>query len=203
VLPRDPRGRLTATPADSAAARERLGIPAGRRVVLYMPTHREWLPDGRRVLDTERFAEELGPDSTLLVREHYFTTPAEPASGAAVVDVSDHPVVEDLYLAADVLLTDYSSAMFDFAVLDRPIVIFAPDWPVYRDVRGVYFDLLAEPPGAVATEYAALVGLFQNGSYADESAAATRGSFRTRFCSLDDGHAAERVVRRVFFDTNQ
>jgi CDP-glycerol glycerophosphotransferase len=193
----------TATAADSAAARERLGIPAGRRVVLYMPTHREWLPDGRRVLDTERFAEELGPDSTLLVREHYFTTPAEPASGAAIVDVSDHPVVEDLYLAADVLLTDYSSAMFDFAVLDRPIVIFAPDWPVYRDVRGVYFDLLAEPPGAVATEYAALVGLFQKGSYADESAAAARASFRTRFCSLDDGHAAERVVRRVFFPTNQ
>ncbi|MCY1137478.1 bifunctional glycosyltransferase family 2 protein/CDP-glycerol:glycerophosphate glycerophosphotransferase [Actinoplanes sp. Pm04-4] len=191
-----------ATAADSAAARERLGIPADRRVVLYMPTHREWLPPGRRVLDTERFAEELGPDTTLLVREHYFTTPAEPASGAAV-DVSDHPVVEDLYLAADVLLTDYSSAMFDFAVLDRPVVIFAPDWPVYRDVRGVYFDLLAEPPGAVTTGYPALIGLFHSGAYADESAASVRSKFRKRFCSLDDGHAAERVVRRVFLDKKQ
>ncbi|WP_250029095.1 bifunctional glycosyltransferase/CDP-glycerol:glycerophosphate glycerophosphotransferase [Paractinoplanes maris] len=192
----------TATAADRAAARERLGIPAGRRVVLYMPTHREWLPEGRRVLDIERFGEELGPGSTLLVREHYFTTPAEPVGGAAI-DVSGHPVVEELYLAADVLVTDYSSAMFDFAVLDRPMVIFAPDWPVYRDVRGVYFDLLTEPPGAVATDYAALIGLFTGGAYAGAEAAAARAGFRARFCSLEDGHAAERVVRRVFLDKKQ
>ena len=119
-----------------------------------------------------------------------------------VIDVSAYPVVEDLYLAADVLLTDYSSAMFDYAVLDRPVVIFAPDWPVYRDIRGTYFDLLAEPPGAVATDYATLVGLFSDGSYADGASAAARSAFRARFCSLDDGHAAERVVRRVFLDDN-
>jgi CDP-glycerol glycerophosphotransferase len=93
--------------------------------------------------------------------------------------------------------------MFDFAVLDRPIVIFAPDWPVYRDVRGVYFDLLAEPPGAVATDYPALIGLFHSGAYGDETAASVRSEFRKRFCSLDDGRAAERVVRRVFLDKKQ
>ena len=52
---------------------------------------------------------------------------------------------------ADVLITDYSSAMFDYAVLDRPIVLFTPDWEAYRLARGVYFDVTAEPPGAVAT----------------------------------------------------
>ncbi|MGK5680444.1 bifunctional glycosyltransferase/CDP-glycerol:glycerophosphate glycerophosphotransferase [Actinoplanes sp. URMC 104] len=194
----------TATAADSAAARERLGVPAGRRVVLYLPTHREWLPPERHVLDVERLAASLGPDTTLLVREHYFSagTPIPLADGSAV-DVSGYPVVEDLYLAADVLLTDYSSAMFDYAVLDRPIVIYAPDWPVYRELRGVYFDLLAEPPGAVATAYPELVDTLQSGAYADEASTALRQAFRERFCYLDDGHAAERVVRHVFLRENR
>ncbi|GAB2612917.1 glycosyl transferase [Paractinoplanes abujensis] len=189
-----------ATAADSAAVRDQLGIPAGRRVVLYMPTHREWLPAGHQVLDVERLAQVLGPDTTLLVRKHYFSADTELPTGGTVVDVSEHPVVEDLYLAADVLLTDYSSAMFDFAVLDRPIVVFAPDWPVYRDVRGTYFDLLAEPPGAVATDFVTLSDLFRSGAYADETAQVARSAFRERFCYLDDGRAAERVVRRIFLD---
>jgi CDP-glycerol glycerophosphotransferase len=193
----------TATADDVTAARAQLGLPPGRRVVLYMPTHREWLPVGTPVLDVEQLAEELGPDTTLLVRAHYFYVPPGPARrrasrGGRIVDVSGHPVVEDLYLAADVLLTDYSSAMFDYAVLDRPVVIHAPDWPVYRELRGVYFDLLAQPPGAVATDYAALTGIFRSGAYANEAATARRRQFRDRFCYLDDGGAAERVVRRVF-----
>jgi CDP-glycerol glycerophosphotransferase len=109
-------------------------------------------------------------------------------------------VVEDLYLAADVLLTDYSSAMFDYAVLDRPVVVFAPDWAVYRELRGVYFDLLAEPPGPVATNYPELVEIFRAQAYASAESTALRAAFRDRFCYLDDGRAAERVVRRIFLD---
>ncbi|GIF19780.1 CDP-glycerol glycerophosphotransferase [Actinoplanes tereljensis] len=189
----------TATAADAAAARARLGIDPGRRVVLYMPTHREWLPKGSQVLDVERLSEALGPETTLLVRAHYFHVPAgrqgrPPTGGRRILDVSGHGVVEDLYLAADVLVTDYSSAMFDYAVLDRPVVIFAPDWPVYREVRGVYFDLPAAPPGPVATEFSQLAAIFRDGDFAAER----RAVFRSRFCYLDDGGAAERVVRRIF-----
>ena len=172
--------------------------------MLYLPTHREWLPADRPVTDVEALAAALGPDTTLLVREHYFSAGTEiPAADGRIVDVSAHPVVEDLYLAADVLLTDYSSAMFDYAVLDRPIVVFAPDWPVYRDLRGTYFDLLAEPPGAVATDVVALAALFNGGGYADAAATEARAAFRARFCYLDDGRAAERVVRHVFGDQKQ
>ncbi|MET0521647.1 MAG: CDP-glycerol glycerophosphotransferase family protein, partial [Jiangellaceae bacterium] len=198
----------TATATDTATARAELGIEPGRRVVLYMPTHREWLPAGSQVLDIEQLAHALGPDTVLLVRAHYFHVPAGAlgkgqAGGQRIVDVSGHPSVEDLYLAADVLITDYSSAMFDYAVLDRPVVIFAPDWPVYRELRGVYFDLLAEPPGAVATDFAGLVEVFRGDGYRDEKATAARERFRAKFCSLDDGGAAERVVRRVFLNDQE
>jgi CDP-glycerol glycerophosphotransferase len=193
----------TATSADTAAMREKLGIPDGSRVVLYMPTHREWLPAGTQVLEVEQLAEALGPDTVLLVRAHYFHVPPDTASRTAagagrIVDVSGHPAVEDLYIAADALVTDYSSAMFDYAVLDRPIVIFAPDWDVYRDLRGVYFDLMRCPPGRVAQNYPELVQIFGSGAYRDDTSNEFRRIFRERFCYLDDGYAAERVVRRVF-----
>ncbi|WP_213454142.1 bifunctional glycosyltransferase/CDP-glycerol:glycerophosphate glycerophosphotransferase [Rhizomonospora bruguierae] len=195
--PRNDRLAL-ATPADSAAAREKVGVPADATVLLYAPTHREWLEDGRPVLDLAEFAAQLPPDHVLLVRSHYFYDKAgRPEAGGRVVDVSRYPIVEDLYLASDALITDYSSAMFDYAVLDRPVVIFAPDWEVYRTNRGVTFDLMAEPPGAVATTLPELVDAFTGGGYAGDAAAKARAAFRARFCALDDGGAAERVVRRV------
>jgi CDP-glycerol glycerophosphotransferase len=84
--------------------------------------------------------------------------------------------------------------MFDYAVLDRPILIHAPDWEVYRAIRGTYFDLLAEPPGVVAATQDVVIAALAAG--ADDPAA--RAAFRERFCALEDGRAAERVVRRVF-----
>ncbi len=195
----------TATPAEAAAIREKLGIAPGERVVLYAPTHREWLPAGEQVLDLEAFADRLGPDTVLLVRAHYFHVTAAQRTEARrgrIINVSAYPVVEDLYLAADAMVTDYSSAMFDYAVLDRPVVIFAPDWVAYRELRGAYFDLMELPPGAVATTFGELVDAFRTGAYADDTAAAQRARFRERFCYLDDGGAAERVVRRVFLGSN-
>ncbi|MEH0845166.1 bifunctional glycosyltransferase family 2 protein/CDP-glycerol:glycerophosphate glycerophosphotransferase [Micromonospora sp. CPCC 205711] len=193
----------TATAEEVRAVRDRLGIAADDRVVLYAPTHREHLPHYRPPFVPEQLLAALGPTGRLLVRSHYF----HDRSGRMLrrtlgrtVDVSDHPSVEDLYLAADVLVTDYSSAMFDYAVLDRPIVVYAPDRDAYQLARGVYFDVTAEPPGAVALTFDELCEVFRSGEVDGEPAALRRRLFRERFCALDDGHAAERVVRRIFLD---
>jgi CDP-glycerol glycerophosphotransferase len=191
----------SASAQETASVRAKLGIQPHERVVLYTPTHREWLPHGQQVLDVEAFADQLGPDTVLLVRAHYFYVTADQQAQSRrgrIVDVSAHPIVEDLYLAADVMMTDYSSAMFDYAVLDRPLVIFAPDWQAYRELRGVYFDLTELPPGEVATTFAELTDVFASGAYASDAAAAKRARFRERFCYLDDGKASERAVRHIF-----
>ncbi|GAB3817232.1 bifunctional glycosyltransferase/CDP-glycerol:glycerophosphate glycerophosphotransferase [Micromonospora zhanjiangensis] len=190
----------TATARDAAQARARIGLGPEERVVLYAPTHREHLPGYRPPFEPERFVDALGPNARLLMRSHYFhdrDPGAAIAAGDRVLDVSGHPSVEDLYLAADVLVTDYSSAMFDYGTLDRPIVIYAPDWDAYRLSRGVYFDVTAEPPGAVAATFPDLLDLFRTGAADNEAAAKARSQFRRRFCELDDGRAAERVVRRA------
>lgn len=192
----------TATTEEVLRIRAELGLGVGEQVVLYLPTHREHLPGYRPPFDPGRFLAALGPAGRLLMRSHYFDDRAAETLDSGypdrLRDVSGHPRVEDLYLAADVLVTDYSSAMFDYAVLDRPIVLYAPDWAAYRLTRGVYLDVLAEPPGAVATDFAGLLDLFRSGALRDPSAEAARRRFRDRFCRLDDGHAAERVVRRIF-----
>ena len=122
-------------------------------------------------------------------------TCASSTRSGRIRDVAAHPSIEELCLAADVLVTDYSSIMFDYAVLDRPIVIHAPDWEVYRALRGTYFDLMAEPPGVVARTEDELVEALRSRSAWGEEATRLRAAFRARFCSLDDGRAAERVVR--------
>jgi CDP-glycerol glycerophosphotransferase len=135
----------------------------------------------------------------VLLRGHYFyDSIGFPPRHPRVIDVSTHPSVEQLMIAADVMITDFSSVMFDYAVLDKPLVIFAPDWEVYQAVRGVTFDLQAEHPGTFATSFDELVDAFASGQITGDEAASYRARFRERFCSLEDGHAAERVVRRVF-----
>ncbi|MET7749117.1 bifunctional glycosyltransferase family 2 protein/CDP-glycerol:glycerophosphate glycerophosphotransferase [Micromonospora sp. NPDC005367] len=193
---------VTATPQDVRRLRAELGIGLAEQVVLYAPTHREHLPNYRPPFDPDHFVEALGPSARLLMRSHYFhdryRRPRRAVERQQVTDVSAYQRVEDLYLVADVLITDYSSAMFDYAVLNRPIVIYAPDWEAYRLARGVYFDITAEPPGAVAMTFDDLLDLFRAGVVSSDAATRARQQFRARFCTLDDGHAAERVVRQIF-----
>ncbi|MGW1285388.1 CDP-glycerol glycerophosphotransferase family protein [Streptomyces sp. NPDC002586] len=193
----------SATADDVRAARERLGIPRGKTAVLYAPTHRDYEAGFTPRLDLAELADRLGENTVLLVRAHYFYGgAASPLTGlrrsGRIIDVSSYDPVEELCLAADALVTDYSSIMFDYANLDRPIVIYADDWETYRTTRGVYFDLMAEHPGQVARTQEELTEIFVSGAWRNDSAAKARAAFRRRFCEYDDGRAAERVVRRVF-----
>ncbi|MFF8952937.1 CDP-glycerol glycerophosphotransferase family protein [Streptomyces sp. NPDC014940] len=186
-----------ATEADVTRLREALGVPEGAVAVLYAPAHRDHRRTQRPPLDLERIQRRLGPRFVVLDR-----SPAPRAGGSRgadgrIIDVSGQPDVASLFLAADALLTDYSPLMFDYACLDRPIVVHTGDWDVYEATRGVYFDLRAFPPGAVAADEEELVEVFATGRWRDSGSGRLRAAFRERFCPYDDGRAAERVVRRV------
>ncbi|MEU9016636.1 bifunctional glycosyltransferase family 2 protein/CDP-glycerol:glycerophosphate glycerophosphotransferase [Actinomadura sp. NPDC048394] len=189
-----------ATRDEQARLRTRLGIPEGRKAILYAPTHREYRDGYRPMFDVERFVRELGDQYVLLLRSHYYYPPAgNGRHPEMVMDVSGHPSVEDLCIASDVLLTDYSSIMFDYAVLeDRPIVVLANDWETYRLTRGVNVDVTAVPPGVVARTEDELIDAFRTGEPWNDTAAKARDTFRARFCPWDDGHAAARAVERIF-----
>ncbi|NAZ75101.1 CDP-glycerol glycerophosphotransferase family protein [Kineococcus sp. T13] len=193
-----------------ALVREQLGIAEGARAVLYAPTWRDddVFGDGPKFalrFDVEHFRRELGEDHVLMLRLHYMVSAA--LAGAelpGVVDVSFHPDISDLYLAADVLVTDYSSTQFDFAVTGKPIVHHVHDLEHYRDVlRGFYFDFeeIAAGPLLASTEEVveALRGIDAVVTqYKDRYAA-----FQERFCHLEDGRASDRVLDLVLGEENR
>lgn len=189
-----------ATQSEVLDLRERLGIAPGTTAILYAPTHRDYRRSRPDHLDLERVLRDLGPGFTILTRPHltYADAYAVVDAHPRLIDVSAHPSVEELCLASDALVTDYSSLMFDYAALDRPIVIHADDWEAYEAARGTYFDLRSCPPGAIARTQDELVDIFTTGHWQGSRSAQVRSAFRARFCSYDDGYAAERVVRRVF-----
>ena len=193
----------------AAQLRERLCIPAGKRVVLYAPTWRDnqYYASGRYRfdlrLDVERAAQALSRDHVLLIRGHHHLANDVRAGSRPdfARNVTAYPDITDLFTIADVLITDYSSVMFDFAVTGRPMLFFTYDLASYRDkLRGFYFDFEAEAPGPLlATSDEVLAAV----AGADDVAAGYRDSyqaFAAKYCPLDDGKAGARVCDRLFQD---
>jgi CDP-glycerol glycerophosphotransferase len=196
-----PRNDLLSAPAAPErrrAARESLGVGESTMAVLYAPTWR----DSRSFdlqLDVAALMERLGDGHALLLRPHPHAPVPRDDLHRGAIDVSSHPDIRELYLAADVLVTDYSSAMFDFAVTRKPMLFFTYDLAEYRDVtRGFYFDFEDEAPGPLLATTDELGDALQNLEAITARHASAYGSFHERFCSLEDGRAAARVVDAFF-----
>jgi CDP-ribitol ribitolphosphotransferase len=191
----DPDHRVRA----ERAVRARYDIADGRRVILWAPTFR-----GDRVtdahdpgaLDLARLAAAVGDDHLLLLRLHPFVrdrTEVPPEAAAFVRDASDHPDIHDLMLVADVLVTDYSSAIFEYSLLERPMVFFAPDLAAYERERGFYVDYRSWVPGPVVTTTDELGARLREGLPDLDRVR----RFRDASFAVADGRATERVVDRI------
>ncbi|MFD6276934.1 CDP-glycerol glycerophosphotransferase family protein [Streptomyces sp. NPDC060209] len=201
-----PRNDLLYAPDRAKAAdavRQSLSVPDGKRVVLYAPTWREDRPKhGGRYgldlqLDLEQARKALGEDHVLLVRRHYLVGGSVPESDF-VRDVSRHPDVAELMLISDVLVTDYSSLMFDFAQTGRPMLFHTYDLEHYRDtLRGFCFDFENRAPGPLISDSAAVVEALRDPDAATADHREAYARFREAFCDLDDGTAAAQVVDRM------
>ncbi|GLU49352.1 bifunctional glycosyltransferase/CDP-glycerol:glycerophosphate glycerophosphotransferase [Nocardiopsis ansamitocini] len=204
-----PRNDIFHSPQRDALTREvreRLGLPEGKKVVLYAPTWRDdkfYSPGKYKLdlhLDLQRMYERLGDDHVLMVRRHPNIVDRVPVVGEGFVwDVSTYPEIQELFLVTDLLVTDYSSLMFDFANTGRPILFFTYDLADYRDnLRGFYFDFNETAPGPLLMTSDEVIGAIEN---IDETHAAHQDKYRAfvkQFCPLDDGKAAARIVDRLF-----
>ncbi|RKN39831.1 glycosyltransferase [Streptomyces hoynatensis] len=187
------------------AARARLQIPPGRRMLLYAPTFRDGARgSGESIrVDLPRLAGELGEEWTIVVRPHYYERFAAPPELAHAVRDGSHGFVDvnDLLLASDALLTDYSSVMFDYACLGRPILLYTDDYERYRGGgRGTYYDLAEIAPGPMLTRTGELVEVLR-GRGLDEvrrAYAAKYTEFQDRFTAYEAGHASKTVVDTFF-----
>lgn len=188
-----PRNDVLVT-GDGAAVREHLGIAADEEVILYAPTWRDDRDEIVDFIDPARLAEDR--DAVVLVRGHTRTLlPGRDVTGPRVIDVTAYPDTSELLLAADRLVTDYSSVMFDFSVTGKPMYFLVPDLEHYRGrLRGFYFDLVRRAPGPIVRTADELLAAFDGDP---EAFAGKYAQWRRMFNALDDGRASERVVARM------
>ncbi|WP_406722202.1 bifunctional glycosyltransferase/CDP-glycerol:glycerophosphate glycerophosphotransferase [Streptomyces althioticus] len=203
--PRNDILRRPGTEAREQQIRRRIGLPEGKRVVMYAPTWRDdqFYAPGRYKLDfridLEAARAQLGADHVLMVRRHPNVVDPVPGAGDGFVfDVSDYPDMADLSLITDVMITDYSSLMFDYVNTGRPILFFTYDLDHYRDtLRGFYFDFESSAPGPLLRTSEELVAAIRDIDRIQEFYAERYDWFRQEFCDLDDGYAAARLADRM------
>jgi CDP-glycerol glycerophosphotransferase (TagB/SpsB family) len=205
-----PRNDLLSSPQRDevrAAVRAGLGIGDEQKVVLYTPTWRDDLvfnktgpQDFEFPIDLGDFTERLGADHVLLLRLHNMVMDRlEIAEGSVVRDVCGYPDIRDLYLAADLLVTDYSSTMFDFAITGRPMLFYTYDLDYFRDeLRGFYFDLAEVAPTPLLGTSKELVAAIADIETLTAEHADRYARFRDTFTHLEDGSATERVLDLLF-----
>jgi CDP-glycerol glycerophosphotransferase len=202
-----PRNDILAGGSDPDAVRrvrERLGLPLDRRIVLYAPTFRDaQRRAGQRFrlhLELGPMSEALGEDHFVLLRTHYLDRLQLPRSHAGFArDVTGEDDVSELLLAADVLITDYSSLMFDYANLRRPLIFFTFDYADYVAAdRGTYFDLASDAPGPLVSTTEEVIECLRRGDALLEDHAEKYDRWVARFCEYETGHASSDVVKHVF-----
>ena len=178
-----------------AEVRAALGLSETERVVLYAPTWRDDRQEIVDFVDPEALAASI--DAVVLVRGHSrtFRTGSD-ATGTGVIDVTGYPDMASLLLAADALITDYSSVMFDFSVTGKPMFFLVPDLEHFRrDLRGFYFDFIKHAPGPVVRTQQQLVDAIRQ--HETEQHAGMYSRWQRTFNARDDGQASQRVVARI------
>lgn len=196
--------RLTNQPAGlREKVRQQLGVTDDKTwLVLYAPTWRDYNRSATGKWQTVNYIEQdtkLPAGFQLMFRGHTNTHAAHTSKVAGgAIDVTTYPDVTELYLAADVLITDYSSVMFDFTVTGKPVIFLAPDLAEYESKRGFYFDFRAEAPGPICNNTAEVFQSLLTLNEISQQYAGKYAAWKAKFNALEDGKAAERVVAAMF-----
>lgn len=187
--------------------RNRLHIPEGKKIILYAPTFRDNQTSGRNKflfelpMDLYQLQEHLGDEYIVLLRMHVVISnkiTIDDELQGFVMNVSNYSDIQELLLITDILITDYSSVMFDFANTKRPMLFYTYDFETYRDdIRGFYMDFEQEAPGPLIRTTSEIIDNVTNITKVTERYSEKYEQFYVKYCTLEDGKASERVVNML------
>ena len=172
-----------------------------KKVILFAPTYRG---SGQKdayydysKLDLARIAEACGDDTVFAVKMHPFIQekieiPKEYAK--TIIDLSGYPEINDLYYIADLLITDYSSDFFEFALLRKPVLFYTYDRDFYQITRGVHRDIRETAPGRICDTFDELIDAIKNRDYDFEKTE----EFCDRYSGILNHHAADDIINDIF-----
>lgn len=183
--------------------RKELNIPNNKKIILYTPTWRESKDLGKSYeiappIDFSFWRKYLGNNYIILFRAHSFTTKTMNIKfNSFVHDYSSYNKLNDLLIVADVLISDYSSIIFDYSILERPILCFAYDYDEYTKERGFYFDLKNELPFSICKDEIELLSKIKTLDYLKESS--KTATFKRKYLNYG-GNATKMCVESLFKD---
>lgn len=181
-----------------------LKIPKDKKVVFYAPTWRiKDIFDMQ--LDIEKFRQQLGKDYVLLVRIHHLCSKGYtvPADNNVIFDMGKYHSIEDLYMISDILITDYSSAMFDYAILNKPMIFYLYDLEDYAsNLRGMYFDIVKEAPGPIAYNNEQLLKAIANIDSEMEKCADRVQHFYNTYVNYECENSSQKIAEILLKDRN-
>lgn len=198
---------LNYTQADAEAVRKRLNIDDSRKVILYAPTFRDNNHEAGKGyvydlhMDFDMLSKELSEEYIILFRAHYFVANDFDFRKyrGFIIDVSGVEDVTELYLISDILITDYSSVLFDYGILRRPMYFYMYDLKAYQqDIRGFYMDLDELPGPVVRTEKELLEAIKTNICASSED----YDEFNGKYNSRNDGNVSKRVADLIWEKIN-
>lgn len=184
--------------------KEKLNLPLDKKVIVYAPT---WRIKNKfdMQLDIEEMRRSLSDEYILLIRLHHFSASGYtiPADNKFIFDFNKYHTVEDLFLIADILITDYSSVMFDYGVLRKPMMFFTYDIREYADnLRGMYFDIEKEAPGPLVYTSDELISAILN---IDEEMAKCKeriDAFNNKYVNFEGPNSCRKIFETVFDPKN-
>ncbi|MDR1782110.1 MAG: bifunctional glycosyltransferase family 2 protein/CDP-glycerol:glycerophosphate glycerophosphotransferase [Bacilli bacterium] len=193
-----PRNDVLFQEHDINKLKEKYNLPLDKKLILYAPTFRNKVSFNIK-MDLDRLRKEVGNEYIILFRLHYMIKDNVDFEEyyPFIQDVSDIKNLEELMLISDALITDYSSIMFDYSILNKPMLFYIYDLPYYSSIRGIYFDIEKECPGPIIKKeeevYIAIKDLFKNSvNYNDKYQ-----EFKNKFVTFEEGNACQKVIERL------
>lgn len=200
-MPRNDR-LFNVTSVERQMLRKKLGIPSDKKVIAYIPTWRDSTDKGKTFslkirADFQKWESELSEKYILIFRAHQRTNQLMDLKFTNFLrNYSDYNDLNDILIVADVLITDYSSVVFDYSILEKPFICFAYDYEDYLDERGFYFDPeKVYPQGIIKNEDDVLFRL-KNLDIRLESQ--KTADLKRQFMSYSSGDATRVCVEKLF-----
>ena len=189
------------TPEEVKALKEKLGLPLDKKIILYAPTWRDSTDNGKTCaikppIDVKYWEQRLKDDYIVLFRTHAYTNTLLGVEFNDVIrDYSAYPVVNDLFKVADILISDYSSCVTDYCILERPVVCFAYDYEEYKAARGLNIDFETEMPSGIKKTEKEVIDHILSMNY-EEECKKTK-ALKDKYTYIG-GHATELCVEKMF-----
>lgn len=173
----------------------KLGLPENKKIIMYAPT---WRVRNKfdLMLDLDKMKQKFSDEYICILRLHHFSAPGWDGipDNEFVFDLTDYQSIEDLYVVTDILITDYSSVMFDYAVLKRPMLFFTYDLDEYRNkLRGFNIDIETEAPGPLLFTSDEVIDAIEHIDDTVEQSKERVDAFEKKYIPYECAHSSKKV----------